>query len=332
MSFSLKQLKIFQAEIFAQCSKSKYQNSLIYFKHLDLNSSSEADEIYEEKFSHAKNEGLEDLGSKLKELETEGSWTNKDISKLNDEKSFLSNLKVTKSKMHLKSAVDGIKYQIAQSEKTIADLEERRDRLVGMTAENYANRKANLYLTYISAYKDKTMSCPLFSYDEFQDLGDEQATDLFFSFNATLGKFSTYNLKKIALLPSYLNSFFLCQDNPYTFYGKPICSLSFYQTETFSNARQYKRIMEETNNNIPEDVMQDPEKLVEWFETNKNAEKLLSKYDDKDNMNISLVGATKEDMENLNMGSSGKNVDFAKEALKRGGTLSMVQMLELQGL
>ena len=332
MSASLKQLKIYQAEIFLRASKSlNVLERPFYFRHIDIFSSSQADEVYEERAAHAKELGLLSLAEKLKELAKEGLWTNGDVNKLEEEKSFLSNLKVTRSKMHLKSEREMIKYQIGQAEEKIKSLEEKRDSLIGLTTDGYANKKANLYLLYSSLFLDRECKVPVFSWEDYDDLDDETISKLFLSFNHFLSKFCQENLKKIALSPSFLNSFFLADNNPYTFYGEPLARLSFYQIEVFSSAKYYKHIIEESNNNIPEDVMSDPEKLMEWFESNKNAQKILSKYDDKDDMNVSLVGATKEDMENLGM-VGGKRINLAQEAMKKGSSLNMEDLIRLQGL
>lgn len=325
--FSLRQLKIFQSDIFLKRSKI----SSYFFKHLDIFLSAQVEEIYEEAYLKSTKNGLPSLKQRLIELNLTGKWTQNDIDKLEESKSYCSNLRTTKTKMHLKSEIEIIKNQIKNEEDKIKQEEQRRDELIGLTAESFSLRKANLFLLFLSIYKDEECKNKLFKWEEFDDLDDDDLSAYFKDFNEILSRFSQENLKKIALLPSYLNPFFLSQDNPYIFYGEPICKLSFYQTEVFSNARYYKKIIEESNNNIPEDVVNDPEKLIEWFQINKNAQKLIEKYDNQDNMNISFVGATKEDMEVIG-GAQGKKINLAQEAIKKGGALSMEDMIKLHGL
>lgn len=325
--FSLRQLKVFQSDIFLKRSKING----CFFKHLDIFLSAQTEEVYEEAYLKSNEKGLPTLKQRLIELHLTGKWTEDDITKLEESKSYCSNLRTTMAKMHLKSEREIIKYQIKQAEDKIREEEQKRDELIGLTAESFALRKTNLFLLFLSLHKDEECETRLFKWEDFDDLDDTDLSNHFKDFNDILARFSQENLKKIALLPSYLNPFFLSQDNPYIFYGEPICKLSFYQTEVFSNARYYKKIIEESNNNIPEDVINDPEKLIEWFQINKNAQKLMEKYENQDNMNMSFVGATKEDLEVLG-GAQGKKINLAQEAMKRGGALTMEDMIKLNGL
>ena len=44
-------------------------------------------------------------------------------------------------------------------------------------------------------------------------------------------KFKAEVLKKIALADFFTNIFYLCEDNVFNFYGKPVIILTFYQIE-----------------------------------------------------------------------------------------------------
>ena len=75
-------------------------------------------------------------------------------------------------------------------------------------------------------------------------------------------------------------------------------------------------------------------KFVRWFESSKHAEKILDKAGDKDNAAVSLVGASKEDLENLGLDNSeqgGRTISLSEAAKKKGGSLDMKDLIKLHG-
>lgn len=330
----IKLLKIYQAEILNRSSKIICDASkrTYYVKHLDIFLSSVADEAFHEAFIYCKLKGLPNKKEKLDELDKSGEWTKKNDQDLNEQKEFLSRLRATKSKLYLKADIERTKHQIYQAELKISETVEKRDNLIGLHAESYANRKANLVLLKNSLFKDPSCVDMAFGDEEFEDLENSELSVLFDLLNRCLSRFENNNIRRISLLPSFLNGFFLCDNDPFVFYGIPISKLTFYQSEVFSSAKYFKQMMEETNNGLPENLMSDPDKLTEWFERNKNAKRVLEKNEGKDNMSMSLVGATPEDLEDLGLYTSGRRVNLAEEAKKKGGALTMHDLINLQGI
>lgn len=320
------------ADILNGYSKVIYRNQTIYLRHFDNFISADVEEKHAEFFDRGLELGAPKEEDKLKQLEENGSWTKKDEQSLIENISFLNGLKNTKKKLFLKRDLDGIKYQIEQTEKLVNEQQIKKTSLLGITAENYAQRRANNYFLFLSFFKDKNLENALFQESDFEDLEDEELIELFKIFNEHNESFNAKALKMVAIKPFYLNYFFLCEDDPCAFYGRPVCKLTFYQAETFSHAKYYKSIMTEVNS-VPDDMMNDPDKLIEWFESNKNAQKVLEKSGgNRDDMNVSLVGATKEDLENLGLKSSAKTVDLSKMAAEKGGVIEMHDLIKLQGI
>jgi hypothetical protein len=80
--------------------------------------------------------------------------------------------------------------------------------------------------------------------------------------------------------------------------------------------------------------MQDPDRLLELYEIEKKQEE---NNDGKDATGVAstVVGATKEDMEALGMTKDpldSSTVDLNEEIRKKGGTLSMEDMIKLHGV
>ena len=131
----------------------------------------------------------------------------------------------------------------------------------------------------------------------------------------------------------FCNYFYLCDDNPQIFYGKPVVDLTFYQAEMFTYGRYFKNLAQESKGSPPEEIRNDPDKLIEFYEVRRNADEILDKASQKTGEKMgasSLVGATKEDLEALGYNESGGgSVDLAKIADEKGGTMNMDDFIEI---
>jgi len=91
--------------------------------------------------------------------------------------------------------------------------------------------------------------------------------------------------------------------------------------------------LSDTKNQPPEEVAEDPEKLIEWAEANKNAEAHLGDGGaGKEGSATSLVGATKEDLKHLGINTQTEGISLAKAATKKGGSLNMEDLMKLHGV
>ena len=80
-----------------------------------------------------------------------------------------------------------------------------------------------------------------------------------------MDRFADINLKRVAVSGFYLNNFYLCKDNPFIFYGKPVVGLTYPQTELFSFGRYFKGILTEIKPPPTEEQLDDPDKLIEML-------------------------------------------------------------------
>ena len=81
-------------------------------------------------------------------------------------------------------------------------------------------------------------------------------------------------LKKISLIRFFYQPYFIfVRTTLILSFGKPLVELTFYQVELFGYARYYKSLMESSESKVPDEVRQDPEKIVEWFEFHKKRQR-----------------------------------------------------------
>lgn len=326
-------LRLYLVDILKGYSKASFNNSTLYIKHMDALSSGEIDLKKEEFYNKAVKNKLPSLREQEDYIIKEGLWNeekNKEIDKI---KIYLNGLKKTKSKLFKNKDLELVNAQIYEEEKKLLKLGLEKKELIGFTAEDYANKKINEYYMFISLYKDEALKENFFSASEFEELENIDITKLVELYNNKLSHFNDKNLKKISLINSHLSLFNISDDNPFYMYGKSIIYLTFYQIETFAYARFFKNQLSYAKHKPPDEYFEDPDKLIEWLESSKNAEELLEKSKNKnDTVATSIVGASKEDLQKAGLDKNEKNVSLMDEAKKKGGTLSMQDLLKLHGV
>ena len=109
--------------------------------------------------------------------------------------------------------------------------------------------------------------------------------------------------------------------------------ISEYQIELFGSGRYFKSLMEQSDANVPEEIKDNPEKIIEWFDSTKSAKEVLDKSRNagQDGSATTLVGATKQDLERLGLSSPEETVNLAQKAAEKGGKLTMQDMMKIHG-
>tara|TARA_B100001939_G_C16912123_1_gene605136 strand:+ start:64 stop:1068 length:1005 start_codon:yes stop_codon:yes gene_type:complete len=303
-----------------------------YIKHLDVFDSEEIDEKDEEYKRHAESKGLPTTEEKLKQLKEDGSWDSSDERKISDLELTIKNLQTTKSKLMLKADIENLQKQIDSTKKELDEKKAEKSQLVGYTADIYSSKKINEYYVFSTTYKDKKLKKKLFSEEEFDELSEQDIVKFVSIFNHNSEKTNEDNIKRIALSGFFLNNFYLCKDNPKIYYGKPVIKLTYNQSELFSYGRYFKHILSEMKNKPSPEIMDDPDRLIELYNIGQNSQKMKQSAEDSDASTV--VGATKEDLERMGMSSPSedKGVSLSKEASKKGGKLSMDDLIKLHGM
>lgn len=267
-------------------------------------------------------------------LDKEGIWTAEDKHKIAQLQTYVTNLKDTRSKLYLHSQIKELSIEIEKKEFELSKLLMEREEYMGHTSEKFVNRKVNEYYAAHIIYKDKEFKELKWSEEEWAELDDDVISRIITTYNYHTKGFDTATLKRVSLASFFTNVFYMCDNNPYHFYGIPIVRLTYFQIELFSFAMYYKSIMTDSKVRPPESIMYDPDKLAEWYETGKNAEEMLEKLDtDAKDGAVSLVGATKDDLKRLGMDvdKDPSLISLSSEAKKKGGKLDMNDFIELHG-
>ena len=280
-------------------------------------------------FEKAVSQGLEKREDKIDYLIKEKLWDpekDKQAKRLED---MLKGMRKTKSKLFLQAQIDAINKDIEKNEIELNTILAEKETIIGFTAEEYAQRRINEYYMYISILDENGNR--LFKEDEFQELDEEQVAEIMTVYSKNNEKFKAEVLKKIALADFFTNIFYLCDDNVFNFYGKPVINLTFYQIEIYSYGRYFKSLIQNSEDKIPDHIVEDPDKLIEWAQSSKNVKEVLEKNSGEEAGASSIMGATKEDLAKAGVNQDQDVIDLSKKAEEQGGRLSMDDLMKLHG-
>jgi hypothetical protein len=304
----------------------------IYVKHLNSFDSSDIEIAKQRYYDKAKNMDVATEAEQEKILLEQGLWTEDQEKRIAEQRIFVNNLIRQKGKLYLKSQIEKLKDHITDSQEKLEKMEIEKIQLMGQTCERFSNKKVNEYYMYTSVYQDDELEDKKFTSTQFDELTDDELSALIGIYNQSTAKFNSSVIKRVSLSPLFLNFFYLCDDNAVNFYGKPIIELSFYQTEVFSHGLSFKNILSDTKNKPPDEIANDPDKLIEWADANRNAREVLEKASDEEGSASSLVGATPEDLKHLGIDMKTDGISLEKAAAEKGGALDMQDLMKLHGV
>lgn len=298
----------------------------VYLKHLSIRDQRYLHKYYEKYRKIALDRGLETEKSRIDYVLKEGIWEEKDDQEIFILGNEIENLKITVKNLFLPSQRKGMQKDIEDKIKQLSNLKAKRSEVIGKTAEDYATARSGDEILRFLLFKNKELTEHLYTEEEFGELEAweiAQFTELQLDVQDRL---SDSRIQEGVLRPFFSMYLSLCEDAG-SFFGKPITELTIYQLRVVLFGRMFFNIFQYTEN-IPDNIKQDPQKLLSYSEAQRN--KSQTKSGLREDADVSMVfGATKEDMEALDAPSGNKRLH--EEAKKHGGKLDMKQMMRLGG-
>jgi hypothetical protein len=292
----------------------------IYIKHLNNLDLADIEYWHNHFFEECVKNKIPTYAEKVEFLIKENLWHKKKEEKLQEYKKLITQYEINKSNEYLKSKRNIWEMQLVPLKKDIKNLEIEKSSLIGDTADTIANKKSNELHILKTFYKNVNFTIPLFTDEEFSLLEQEKVNVIYDIFNEYMGNFNADNLKRISLSNFFLNMFHLAPESVVEFYGKSVIYLSFYQIDLMLFGRYFRSVMQEMGDKIPKDVKNDPDKILEFVELNKNYKKSFP--NEKESENESIIGATVDDLKILGKHSQSTGI-LAKKMKEKGGRLSI---------
>lgn len=315
-------------EVIAGYSLYKYKDKNIFIKHFSTIDQLDQDFIYLDYFDKATSRGFPTEEESINQLKKDNVWPADLDSIIENITSSIKSLYASKKKAFRQADFDSINSQIKEQEQILEDKVRERIRLIGSTAEQFAQRLTNANLIFHNLYKDRTLTKRLFKKEEFDNLDTEQEEEIYNLYYTITRSLSENNIKKIALSPFFQNVFVLAE-NLYQFFGRALIKLTTYQIQLCAYGNFYKNILS-GEPKPPEDIAIDPDKLEDWYFGQAHVSEMLKKVD-KDGGG-SLVGLSDKDKEFLGIDNSHERVDMKKKLRESGGELSMKDLMDIEGI
>ena len=313
-------------EVFDGYTEFMFKDKHVYLKHLNIRDQRYIQKYYEQYKNIAIKKGLDNEEYRLNKIKSDGLWSDDDDLKIFNLDFEIKNLTQTHKQLFIPSHKDQIKKDIDDKYREYILLKNRKKELLGKTAEDYASSRSNEEILRYFLFKDENLKEHFFSEDEFSEIDDLDLIFFIQKQKEISNRLSEENLQKSVLRPFFNMYMPHCEDIN-NFYGKPVINLSIYQLKTAIFGRMFYNIFQYTEN-IPENIKEDPDKLLSYVESQRNKNK--SEKFIKDDADASTIfGATKEDMNIITNGS--KTVSLKEELKKNGGTLNMEEMMKLAG-
>ena len=309
-------------------SPAEIDDKTVYIKHLTPHDQVELEDVERHYYQIAESRGLPTEEEMLAFLKQEGDWTDSDEREISKLEGFIESLQKSKVNLVLKSAQDQqselIKKEIGKLNKK---LNQKKD-LLGNTCEEYGRNRAHDFYILKSFYSDKKFKRSLYSEDQYNELTQPEVSNLVSVYNKIFSSFSEESVQYL-VLEDFYQPYLNFGEDSIQFYGKAFCELTYNQVRMIVYTRIFKNIFE-NNLNIPEGIKKDPSALLDYGSiSDAEKEKVQAKFDES--AGSTIVGASEEDYEYLGVKQAG-GVSLHEEAKKKGGSLSMQDMMKLSGV
>ena len=275
--------------------------------------------------AQAEERGLLTENSILKMLFQDGMWDDKSEKEIQEKKKFIENLKNSISKIVLPSKRKEHKKLIDLEISKLNALSLEREKLIGLTAEKYAERKVNKEFFESLLFLDEAFKTSPFEDLDYQDIETaKELTDLEGKF---FNRMNDENISKAVLSP-FFSPYMPYSEDVLNMFGEPLKNLTAFQLKMISYARSFLNIFKNSQKEIPDHIAKDPDLLIDFYNSQKTENNAKNKGESDA---TTYFGANRNDIEQLKNDDQ-EAIILTDEIKKKGGSLNMKDMMDLHGL
>jgi len=290
-----------------------------WIKHLSYADQINQDSIRDGYFEEAKRQGIATNEERMVQLRQEKLWSDEREKEIETTRRMINGLIEGKKKHSaMPSMVKGLLKQQKDEEKKMTDLLVKKEQLLGLTCESYADHEVSDFYICSNLFLDRDLKVNLWTDEEFEYLSNEAVQQVIQDYNTAIEGCSDLNLKRLAMQPFFQSYFGLTGENMSQFFGKPICHLTFYQVRLLSYGIMFRNVYQTTDvSKFPKNVMDDPDLLLDYSSAAKQSKAELEKQGGYDE-GAMVVGMKKEDAQVLGVRNQ---TSVIKDMVKGGGNV-----------
>ena len=200
-----------------------------------------------------------------------------------------------------------------------------REKLIGLTAEKYAEKKVNKEFFESLLFLDDAFKTSPFEDLDYQDIETaKELTDLEGKF---FNRMSDENISKAVLSP-FFSPYMPYSEDVLNMFGEPLKNLTAFQLKMISYARSFLNIFKNSQKEIPDHIAKDPDLLIDFYNSQKTENNTKNQGQSDA---TTYFGANKSDIEQLKNDDQ-EAIILTDEIKKKGGSLNMKDMMDLHGL
>jgi hypothetical protein len=286
----------------------------LFIKHSSHLGSISSETKYISSLKEAREKKLPSEKEKLESLKSSGLWPQLKDGQIEDNIRFISSMRDMISKEYLLSKRRMLRKELEDSSKRLNSLIMEKDFFMGLTAERYAQKQSYQIQVIDSFYLNEKLTEKLSIEDCNDDEIFNRLSDIYHNY---LLRINIDSIKRVAISRFFSDMFFMCGDNAFYFFGKPIVQLTHHQTNLFLYGKYFKNRMQEYGDKLPPDMADNPDDMMEFFEISKNVSDSKILEDDGKGGMFMVPGATKEDLKI--MGFHPEQISNIGEDLRKSG-------------
>ena len=319
------------SEIFNEYSAIECSLGQIYLKHFNQLDTTKILLSKKNYVTQAEKRGLPTEESSLNFIIEEEMWDEDKEKEIQKKTNFIENLRQGLTKLKLPSQRENHKELIRAEQQKLKEVSEERNALIGLTAEKYAEKRANRDFFESIAYFDKELTKPVLenvTYDNKElELEISQIQKDFFE------KFSDGNISK-AVLSNFYNPYLPFSDDPTQIFGKCLSQMTTFQLKMCTYGKTFLSIFKNSPKEIPPNVAKDPELLMEFAESLKHDRKKNTKSTEGDGGSV-VFGGKESDLEAIKTEdetATHLNKAIEDQNNKKQGGLNMRDLMKIHGV
>lgn len=310
-------------EIFDGYSEISFSGKTLFLRHINIHDQRMLNSCFERQKQRAIEAEVPTEKEKLEELKQTGEWLEKDELEIESKKSYIDNMLQTKKQLELKSQKKALQSTIDSETAELNNLIFRRSQLIGKTAEDFANIRANEEFIRNIVYSDRGLTQLAFSEEDFNLFEQEDLNCLVGQYHQISQKLNDESIQE-AILSDYF-TLYLGRIENHNFFSKPVVHLSISQLKVLAYGKMFLNIFQNVEN-IPENIKKSPKDLLDFVETQKKRQE-KEQSGKKTHKMVGMVGASKEDLESYD--PAAKKIDLSAELRKKGGKMSVEDFAKL---
>ena len=312
------------AEIIAGRTPVNLLGRSAFFRHLTPSRRGESTYHYDEIIRQCESKNIPTLQARLEALKKSGEWTEEQENSYLNATEYVGRLQDVLKTLAWPSQIEEKKKEIEAARKVAAEKSAERNAVVGVTAEQFADKKANEKFIFDNLCRDSECQHGLFAPDEYEELEDPEIESVIIIINGIIRDYQESYVKKAGLSQLVRDLISISEGDAMRFYGVPAIRLTYYQIELLNYGRWFKEILSDPKKKPPAHMLDNPDLLIEWSTGQTNAANILN----TPGSNVAVFGGSTEDIKTV-MGDEAKSLN---QIVQKSGKARGAAAAKLLGL